>query len=58
MKNIRNKATSDNGGHTAIVLRTRTYAQIRQIRNSYVRGTLSEMPKPPKLKIRRNKNYA
>ena len=58
MKNIRNKATSDNSGHTAIVLRTSTYAQIRQSRTSYVRRTLSEMPKPPKLKIRRNQNYA
>ncbi len=38
MKNIRNKATSDNSGHTATVLRT--YAQIRQSRTSYVRRTL------------------
>jgi len=38
MKNIRNKATSDNSGHTATVLRTS--AQTRQSRTSYVRKTL------------------
>ncbi|MDF2958175.1 MAG: hypothetical protein OD814_001797 [Candidatus Alkanophagales archaeon MCA70_species_1] len=37
-------STSPNSGHTAAVLRT--YAKIRQSRTSYVRGTLSEMPKP------------
>jgi len=37
MKNIRNKATSDNSGHTA----TLRYAQIRQSRASHVRKTLS-----------------
>ena len=39
MKNIRNKATSDNSGHTA----TLRYAQIRQSRTSHVRRTLSEI---------------
>ena len=34
--------TSYNSGHTAIVLRTRTFAQIRQSRTSHVRKTLGE----------------
>jgi len=39
MKNIRNKATSDNTGHTAML----RYAQIRHSRASHVRRTLSEI---------------
>jgi len=34
------RSTSPNSGHTAIVLRTSIYAQIRQNRTSYVCHTL------------------
>jgi len=53
---MKNEKTTVGGlGHSVLL---RTFAQIRQSRYSYACGTLSEMPKPAKLKIRRNQNYA